>query len=35
MVDSGAKIALKNGASLLPIGVTKVFGSFLKEILLK
>ena len=26
VVDSGAKIALKNGASLLPIGIIKVFG---------
>ena len=35
MVDLGAKIALKNGASLLPIGVTKVFGSFLKGDIIK
>ena len=35
VVDSGAKIALKNGASLLPIGVTKVFGSFFKGDIIK
>ena len=35
MVDSGAKIALKNGASLLPIGVIKVFGSFIKGDIIK
>lgn len=35
IVDSGAKLALKNGASLLPIGVRSVFGSFLKGDIIK
>jgi len=35
VVDSGAILALKNGASLLPIGVISVFGSFLKGDIIK